>query len=147
MKKLIIKLLFIFSLLGLSISWTFASWTINDDTIFTTASWSILTECSENDIYVWVDLFAEQSDPFSVLLTESDLNNACWENVVEVTWSWSIFLGWSWVLNVVSDKISNKVPTAFEGSFWDYIADLFMLWLIILWIIVFKRVTWVSKDN
>jgi hypothetical protein len=37
------------------------------------------------------------------------------------------------------------VPTAFAGDFGDYVADLIVLWLIILAIVVFWRITWIAK--
>lgn len=50
------------------------------------------------------------------------------------------------ILNTLATKLTALVPTAFGGSFGDYVVDLLLLGLIILAIVVFKKVTWVSKS-
>lgn len=51
------------------------------------------------------------------------------------------------ILDTIASKVNALVPTAFSGAFGDYVADLIMLGLIILWIVVFKKVTWISHNS
>jgi len=50
------------------------------------------------------------------------------------------------ILDTLATKVNSLVPTAFGGAFGDYVADLIMLGLIILGIVIFKKVTGVSKS-
>jgi len=49
------------------------------------------------------------------------------------------------ILDTLATKVNTLVPTAFSGSFGDYIADLLVLGLIVLGIVIFKKMTNTSK--
>jgi len=146
--KTIKKILLWLTIFWVGMSSSFADWSLdNAGTILTDSyvSTALVNECTNIPTWVWFQVWDLWVQVWTDVLSTSDLDLYCWANPVPSTWS--MFLSNSWVLNVVSDKISSKVPTAFSWTFGDYIADLLVLWLIILWIIIFKRVTWVSKNS